>query len=85
MNNMIRQESAVSLFVLGAVIMGIFGAYTTFEPNFRQIEVNASEIRSNQKTLDELKTTQKAIFKQLIEVSQSLARIEGHLDATRPK
>jgi len=82
-NTVIKSESPVSLFVLGAVVMAIFAIYTTFEPSFTQINVNKAEIRSNQKELNELKITQKAIFKHMIENKASLSRIEGRLQGAR--
>ena len=82
MSTTIKSDTPVSIFVLGAVVMGVFALYTTFEPDLKQIEVNASEIRSNRDDLNELKITQKAIFEHMIEVTNSLSRIEGRLDAT---
>lgn len=80
MSTTIKSDTPVSLFVLGAVVMAVFALYTSFEPDFKQIEVNASEIRSNKEDLNELKITQKAIFKHMIEVTNSLSRIEGRLE-----
>jgi hypothetical protein len=82
-NSVIRPETPTSLFVLGAVMMAIFGLYNTFEPSITQINVNTAEIRSNQKELNELKITQKAIFKHMIDNKAALSRIEGRLDAAR--
>lgn len=71
----IRPESSVSLYILAAAAVAVFTLFTTFEPSFHQIEVNASEIKN-------LKDIQRDYLKHMISVQSSLSRIEGRLDAT---
>ena len=75
MNQTIKPESPVSLIVVAAVVVAIFTIFTTFEPSFHQIEVNASEIKN-------LKDSQRDYLEHMISVQSSLSRIEGRLDAT---
>ena len=73
MNQTIKPESPVSLMVLAAVIVGTFTLFTTFEPSFQQIEVNAAEIEN-------IKEVQKDYLEHMIKVTNSLSRIEGRLE-----
>ena len=82
MSQIVKPESPVSLLILAAVVMALFTLFTTFEPSFQQIKINATEIRSNSSDIDSVKEIQKDYLDHMISVSKSLSRIEGRLDAT---
>lgn len=82
MNQAIKPESNVSLIILAAVVVAIFTLFTWVEPSFKQIEVNASEIKSNSTGIETNRRDQREILKHMIKVSGALQRIEGRLDAT---
>lgn len=79
----IKPESSVSLIILAALAVAFFTLVTWVEPSFQQIEVNAAEIRSNSSDIHNIQSTQKDYLKHMIDVTNSLSRIEGRLDASR--
>ena len=76
----LNTESTISLVVLASIVIALFAIYNAFEDDFKKIEVNASEIKTQRRDLLEIKLNQKEIHNSLIDVSKSLSRIEGQLD-----
>ena len=82
MSQTIKPESSVSLLIMGAVVVAIFTIFTTVEPSFKQIEVNASQITTNAGDIEVIQSTQREYIKYMIKITSALSRIEGRLDAT---
>ncbi len=77
----IRPESSVSLIVFAAIIVSAFTLFTTFDPAFKQIEVNAAQISTHTGDIEDLQGVQRDYLKHMLEVSSALSRIEGRLDS----
>jgi hypothetical protein len=80
----IRQDSPVSLFFVGVVVVAIFAAYRVFQPQLQQIGVNKTEISINARTMRTqykiMDRNNVKINEHMLKISNSLSRIEGQLD-----
>lgn len=80
MQKTINEDTPISLFTAGALIVGSFALYQIFGPSIEQVKVNASEIKNNHELIRLMQSSLTSQNSLLLKISNQLARVEGKLE-----
>jgi hypothetical protein len=78
---LINENTSMSLYAAGCLILGVVGFFTYLEPTQAQAELNKSKNETQDLQIQSLQTDQRIYNDHILNISNALSEIKGQVKA----